>query len=157
MKHNQLRLCIVMLWIGVISAYSQTGHAMKILLKSGENVTYVLANKPEIKFASGIAIFTCKGASVVYNLADIKDFTFMDATAIETLHKDEIRICYLNNKVTISGLSGDETIGVYSIDGKKWVVETVKDGTTTSLLFESLPKGTYIVKVNHHTLKIQKR
>ena len=117
-------------------------HRMVISFKSGEQLSFIVNDKPEVTFYEGnICVKTTKN-SIDYLRSEIKNFHFEEITAsVETIE-------YLGNGIiTIFDLSGN-------------IVASVKGGFTIAekLLIDSFKPGMYLIKINNQqTIKYLKK
>lgn len=73
-------------------------------------------------------------------------------TKVDAEKAAPIEVVVNGETMSISGISGDGRIEIYSIIGSKVATLTIKDGTATEQI--TLPKGYYILKAANSTKKI---
>jgi hypothetical protein len=124
----------------VTAEYTKPPKAYKMIvsLKSGEHVSFILIEKPEITFTSVDLVVTTGLNKVDYLRADISDFHF------EEIETGIASICY----------KGLEEVKIYNMSGLE--VASLKGGSVSEakLLLNSYKPGAYIIKVgNKVTIK----
>lgn len=127
--------------------------------KDHVQTTYMLAEKPEVRFEGlNLRVVSAK-ADVTYKLLDILRFTYekRSVTGVNELRDAQAAVDYEDGELIISGIKAGGAVGVYSLDGKLVRQLTARHAGTYRLSLSALPKGVYIVKADNATYKIMKR
>jgi hypothetical protein len=127
--------------------------------KDHVQTTYMLAEKPEVRFeGTSLRVVSAK-ADVTYQLTDILRFTYekRSVTGVSELQSAPATIDYEDGELVISGIKAGGAVSIYSLDGKLVRQLTARHAGTYRLSLSALPKGVYIVKADNATYKILKR
>ena len=127
--------------------------------KDHVQTTYMLAEKPEVRFEGlNLRVVSAK-ADVTYKLADILRFTYekRSVTGVSELRDNPAAVDYQDGQLVISGIKAGAVVGVYSLDGKLVQQLKAQKSGTYRLSLSALPQGVYIVKADNATYKIMKR
>lgn len=125
-----------------------------VTMTDGSSRSFVLAEKPLVKFVNQDMVITSENASATIQRSQVKTFTFQAVPSdIESATSDkDFRIQVLNNHVSVDGATG--AITLFTMDGKvvrKSDIDATGRGTLSLI---GLPTGTYIVHTSVQTLKI---
>ena len=121
--------------------------------------TYMLAERPQVRFEGANLRVVSAKADVTYRLSDILRFTYekRSVTGVSELQAEPAAVDYEDGELVISGLKAGAAVGVYSLDGKLVRQLTARHAGTYRLSLAALPQGVYIVKADNITYKILKR
>lgn len=121
--------------------------------------TYMLAERPQVRFEGANLRVVSAKADVTYRLSDILRFTYekRSVTGVSELQAEHAAVDYEDGELVISGLKAGAAVGVYSLDGKLVRQLTARHAGTYRLSLAALPQGVYIVKADNITYKIMKR
>lgn len=121
--------------------------------------TYMLAERPQVRFEGANLRVVSAKADVTYRLSDILRFTYekRSVTGVSELQAEPAAVDYEDGELVISGLKAGAAVGVYSLDGKLVRQLTARHAGTYRLSLAALPQGVYIVKADNITYKIMKR
>lgn len=121
--------------------------------------TYMLAERPQVRFEGANLRVVSAKADVTYRLSDILRFTYekRSVTGVSELQTEPAAVDYEDGELVISGLKAGAAVGVYSLDGKLVRQLTARYAGTYRLSLAALPQGVYIVKADNITYKIMKR
>ncbi len=148
MKHPKILSAIAGMTMIVSSAYAGET-ALKVTLYDGSSATYVLSQKPVIRFSGYNLQILVSDASAEYSRKDVKNLTFLpdgESSVSVPGGADENMLSYISDIVKAPG----KFIIVYDMTGR--IVITGAESLST----ESLSPGIYIVKADRQTLKIIK-
>lgn len=134
-------LLLIVLLPAIASADDVKKHRMIVNLKSGEKVSFVVSEKPEVTFdGDNFCVKTTK-STFDYQRSAINDFYFEESsTGIEAFE-------YVGNGlVTIYDMSGH-------------IVTTLKGDSpkVAKLLIDSFKPGMYIIKIGNQSIKYLKK
>jgi hypothetical protein len=121
--------------------------------------TYMLAEKPQVRFVGANLRVVSSKADVTYNLSDILRFTYetRSVTGVSELRHEPTTVDYTDGQLVVSGIKAGASVNVYSLEGKLVKQLTAEHAGTYRLSLSSLPQGTYIVKADNVSYKIMKR
>lgn len=132
-----------------------------IELKSGGLRYFQLAKKPIVTFNGDEININGQDFSTTFD--KVKAFRFEPDTTDEVKSPEiqkEIKktFRYVDGQtVILSGLTGNERFSVYSIDGKRVQPDIEYNTDNVAIGLGSLPKGYYIIHVDHQSYKIYKK
>ena len=124
--------------------------------KDHVQTTYMLAEKPEVRFeGTNLRVVSAK-ADVTYQLTDILRFTYekRSVTGVSELQTTPATVDYEDGELVISGIKAGAAVGVYSLDGKLVRQLTAQHAGTYRLSLSALPRGVYVVKADNVTYKV---
>ena len=145
---------IVALLLGAVGAFAE--NAFEVRTKSGENVSFRYADKPELKYVGSTVTITTAGATpVTFELEDVDVVKFSnDPASVETVTPENTIAMYVDAVgIHFTGAEPGAPVLVVSLDGRVVVSTTAPDGEYT-LATGDLAKGVYIVKINRFSTKI---
>lgn len=138
------------------TAWADVANALRITPRSGEPITILFSQQPEIKFNASQLAIDLTDAPVSMDLADIEDIQFVYAQSsdkeITEIDTADITVCYNGNNIIFSNLPERCDISVYGLDGR-CRTQTKASGTWT-LDGSTLGRGIYIIKINNTVIKI---
>lgn len=137
-----------------------TGNTLVITTKDGVQTTFLLSEKPQVKFIGENLRVVSTKTDVTYKMTDILRFTYLKKSASgidEVADNDPADVDYKDGQLVISGIKAGAAVGVYSLDGKLVRQLTAHHAGTYRLSLSALPQGVYIVKADNVTYKIMKR
>lgn len=128
----------------------------------GSNVLYLLEDHPKIFMTSADLVLKTINTEVLYPMSDYVKFTFgteeINDTQIEHLLTENKAIIKITSQiVSISNLMPNESLSVYTVDGK--MVERTNastDGQTTFSIAD-YANGIYIIKTHDKSFKFVKK
>ncbi|MCQ2223672.1 MAG: T9SS type A sorting domain-containing protein [Bacteroidaceae bacterium] len=123
----------------------------------GQTVDIALDDEPVTTFSNGNLVISTRRTTITYPLQMVKRYTFEAApTGIQSATAN-MHISTDGSCITFSAFDRDTNIAVYNLAGVRVRTVLAKAGTGTVVSVASLPKGTYIVKVNDITFKLLSR
>lgn len=138
---RKILLLLIALLPMIVSADDVKKHRMIVSLKSGEKVSFVVSEKPEVTFDGDKFCVKTTKSTFDYLRSDINDFYFEESgTDLETLE-------YVGN-----GLAT-----IYDMSGH--IVTTLKEDSpqAAKLLIDSFKPGMYIIKIGNQSIKYLKK
>lgn len=157
MFNNSMKklLTMMLLLYGSTSIFAQ--NALVVHQKSGERVVYLLNETPKTHYSNGQLILSTAEVTVEYPLANLSKFTFEDVVNSITTNEVNKGIKVSFNQVLISGEKPFSSIIVASMSGT--AVESIKCDSkgNASISLDALATGTYIIKSNSTTYKVNKK
>ena len=134
---------------------------LMVYTKDGTATSFVLMDKPQVRFEGKNLHIVSKKADVTYAIADVLRFTYVKGThiGIEDQADEHSAISYQENDGTLvlSQMKVNASVGVYTLDGKLVKELTTQRAGTFRLNLSTLPQGVYIVKADNLTYKLLKR
>ena len=164
MMKDKTFLLIVFL-LAIVSNTRCLGHekvqGIIVELSSGEKMEYRLKDHPKMTYDGQTIKLTADGVSLSYTPSEITKVTTGEvddvSNGIEELKSSTGEISINTGFVRLSGFQPNESVRVYSMDGKiRTNYQTLADGSLVISL-SNLPLGISIIKVNKETIKITKR
>ena len=126
--------------------------------KSGGCVLYALNERPTTTFNDDYLIITTTKVRVEYPLENVARYTYDLSDKIDnTLSDKGLIIKQTNSEIVICNLPLRKTVSLYGVDGKLLSSAKSTGQVRTSLPIGHLATGTYLVKTDNITYKIQKR
>lgn len=137
----------------------EKGNTLVVLTKDGVETTFLLSEKPEVRFADTSLRVVSTKADVTYQLSDILRFTYLkkSSTGIDDIVDNSAEVDYQEGTLVISRLKANDTVGIYSLDGALVRQLTAERAGTYRLNLAPLPQGVYVVKAGNTSYKIMKR
>lgn len=135
------------------------GNTLVVTTKDGVKTTYLLSEKPQVRFEGKDLRVVSTKADVTYKISDILRFTYVrySSTGIDEITDDPAGVDYRDGELVISGIKAGAAVGVYAADGKMVRQLTVQHAGTFRLSLSQLPQGVYVVKADNVSYKIMKR
>lgn len=145
-----MKKLILMLWAFSALGFSADAETcLRLTLANGTNSSYVLSERPVIKFPGTRMEITTAEASVSYDRTSVISMEFVEgqpASIDDITENGDFQFSYMNGIIRCSG----SEISIYNLSGS--MVASGHDELST----EHLNSGIYIVKTNNHTVKIIK-
>ena len=131
-----------------------------LYLKSGERITFVIANEPRIVSMEEMISISENGTTIEYPLKDIHKYTMEkeQATGINsTINETSGTIKNEVGSIILSGFKAGVPVIVSNLNGMVVYKSTTDDNGSLSLSTSQYNEGVYIVKVQNKTFKFVKR
>lgn len=156
---NKILLTFALFFSCLLAEAEDTNIILRIELKDGTTNDYIIAERPAIKFENGKAIFTCKGITTEYMETKIVRFSFLgEETGINELKAGDTRVHYSDDKLVIEGVTEENQILIFSVDGKRQPATVNKSSKHIEVSLQGLPMGCYIINIgNKQSIKILKK
>ena len=139
---------------------SAGGPTLIVWLKSGEKVSYQLADAPVTSFSDGKLIISTNKATISYERKNVLRYTFENVVTkgIELMPGERrVEINREGDEITFRGLTVGSFARVYSVNGMLIEQHRVTDNQPQTISLQNRPNGVYIVKAGTETIKIMKR
>lgn len=138
---------------------TMSANVLVVITKDGSQTTYLLLEKPQVRFEGKQLRVVSTKADVTYQLTDILRFTYTkrNVSGIDEQVEQQAGVDYQDGVLVISQLKAGATVGVYALDGKLVRQLTAQHAGTFRLNLSALPQGVYIVKADNVSYKIMKR
>jgi hypothetical protein len=135
------------------------GNTLVVLTKNGVQTTYLLSEKPEVRFTGENLRVISTRADVTYKISDILRFTYIkrNSSGIDNVIDDPAEVECQDGTLVISKLKANATVDIYSPEGKLVRRLQARHTGTYRLSLSELPQGVYIVKADNVSYKIMKR
>ncbi len=158
MRHKKLKLStLLLLGFGLTGLQAQT---MYVKEKSGSQTAYTLSDVRKMTFSLGtVTVQKTDNSMREYALNTLKYLNFTSTpTAIDDLKiaTDKILNIYPNPVVDLlnvdfTGLEGEKTISVLTLEGKVMQSYKTKDTSIITLDLGQLPQGIYLCRFTNKT------
>ena len=138
---------------------TMSANVLVVTTKDGSQTTYLLLEKPQVRFEGKQLRVVSAKADVTYQLTDILHFPYTkrSVSGIDEQVEPQAGVDYQDGVLVISQLKAGATVGVYALDGKLVRQLTAQHTGTFRLNLSALPQGVYIVKADNVSYKIMKR
>lgn len=139
---------------------SSGGPTLIVWLKSGEKVSYELADAPVTSFSDGKLIISTNKATISYERKNVLRYTFENVVTkgIELMPGERrVEINREGDEITFRGLPVGSYARVYSVNGMLIEQRRVSDTQPLTISLQNRPNGVYIVKAGTETIKLMKR
>lgn len=153
---------VILLWV-IINAFNcvaETGseQILQLYTRNGKIIRFALSDNPVTTFSDGMLRVTAGEFSAEYPLTDMIKYTFTsEISGIESIDADSlIKIGFVNNKVSVSGVPVNEEINIYGIDGRIITMVEVTDSITV-IDMSGYQNGIYVIKAGNARLKVLKK
>lgn len=120
-------------------------------LRDGHTLSYVLSEKPIITFEEDKLMLKSDYAGAVFELANIENFHFDDTeNGIRALSANERRFSYVEGVITVEGTQ--DSVILTDLAGHP--LHTTRQGQTFTYDLSNQPKGTYLIRIGHESIKL---
>lgn len=139
---------------------STGGPTLIVWLKSGEKVSYELADAPVTSFSDGKLIISTNKATISYERKNVLRYTFENVVTkgVELMPGERrVEINREGDVITFRGLPVGSFARVYSVNGMLIEQRRVSDTQPQTISLQNRPNGVYIVKAGTETIKLMKR
>ena len=128
----------------------------------GSNVRYLLEEHPKILMTSTDLVLKTISTEVFYPLSDYVKFTFgtkdINGTQIEHLLTENKAIIKITSQtVSINNLLPNESVSVYTVDGKMVDYINANADGQTSFSIADYTNGIYVIKTHDKSFKFVKK
>lgn len=143
----------VLLLLSVVLIALQTSASdivLRVILTDGTQNDYVVAERPQISFEDGKMTVVYRNMTTSYATADVETFIFTDLTSsIEQVKAGDTKLTFLeNDNIHIEGVSQNEKIRVYAINGVQQQVNVKQTDKGCVVELSKLTKGQYIISIS---------
>lgn len=148
------KLILLVALLASFVGYAADVTALRVTPTSGEPVTFLLDEKPEINFNGEKLTVTTTGKTdgVTFEMDQIDNIDFTTVTALEKIEQPGIAVRYEAGSVTFSNIPEKSPVSVFTVDGRAVVQTTASDSFTIGVC--DLEKGIYVVRIGRFTTKI---
>lgn len=157
-----LTLMLSSFWINYIYA-SNDGNILRIKFLNGEEIGFLLENKPVVTFdAENVIVSTDDFQTILpykYSLIEKIDFLDTSSSGVEqNTINNALSITYLDGEnLVINGVQPKMQCHVYGLDGKQYQVNANLAGNVLTISLSPLVNGIYIIRVDNYSFKIRKK
>lgn len=123
------------------------------LLRSGKKVSFTFAEKPVITLSdTNLSVSVCGVECVNYSYADVQSVVVADdvVSAVDNVvgndKSQHVVFSYSASTLNVSGLPANESIALYTIDGKLMLRERADADGKAAMNLSSLQQGIYVVR-----------
>ena len=154
------KLVTIIFALLAIASGASADDGVWVELQNGEKQGFVFADKPKITYETENLVLTSTEATATFPITDIKRIYFDDvATTVTTVNSDGkgkvVRVT--GNGAEFFGFAAGTPVAVYALSGKSLLQSQVGQDGTLTVNLSTLPQGTYIIRAEKSTLKIQTR
>lgn len=141
--------------LGVFVSASASDEALNLKMKDGSVHSFILARKPVVTMGDGKLNVTTDAATATYNLYDVSEYTFGDATGIASV-KTQTGFSRNGDNLVFHGVDTGK-VRVYSLAGVAVRAEVCNDNGDAVVSLANLQRGVYIIKASGISIKINKK
>ena len=123
------------------------------LLRSGKKVSFTFAEKPVITLSdTNLSVSVCGVECVNYSYADVQSVVVADdvVSAVDNVvgndKSQHVVFSYSASTLNVSDLAANESIALYTIDGKLMLRERADADGKAAMNLSSLQQGIYVVR-----------
>ena len=155
------RLLLLLVSFSVSCWMWANDYLMVIDFTDGSEVSIGLSKHPKLTFTDQRLCVSVEGEMSEYELADVVNFHFADASAsIHTLREEEdFRMFWQSNDlIVVLHTSPDARVLLYGVDGMFYPSRVSVQGNRHEISLSDLPKGIYLLNINsNRTLRINRK
>lgn len=141
--------------LGVFASASASDEALNLKMKDGTVHSFVLSEKPVVSMGDGKLNVATDAATATYNLHDVCEYSFGNATGIGSV-KTASGFSRNGDNLVFHGAESGK-VKVYAVNGAVVRAESHIDNGDTMVSLANLQRGVYIVKVSGTSIKINKK
>lgn len=120
-------------------------------LRDGTLLSYVLSEKPVITFEEDKLMLKSDFAGAVFELVNIENFHFADTeNGIREVLANERRFTFVDGVVSVVGAT--DPVMLTNLAGH--TLHTTRSGQTFTYDLKNQPKGTYLMRIGHESIKL---
>ena len=157
MKQKILSLAILLL--GLLQGLSASEPtALRLLFADGSDKWFVFDKQPVVTFSDSQLTVTTSDDTFAYTFADIAEFRFgdPDSDGLADRHAITPRIVQADDAVLVYGTDVNG-VSLYDLSGRRLAANVRAHGDAASVSLRALPAGTYIIRINHQSIKVTKK
>lgn len=135
-------------------------HQLVVLMTDGSKLYFSLSERPKITFAEqDMRICSASKTQDLFVSNVARFYTSKSTDAVHDLKSKDKRIIYNSDeRIVIEGISAEDDIRLYALDGKELTSHVSCSGDNATVSLASLRSGTYVLTIgNGQSLKIFKR
>lgn len=151
------KLTLLLFALFALSQYVAAYDGLWLEKKDGTRIGYEFEKDITISYGRDSVFIITREATAVYPFAEVWKITFADnVSGIRDAKADAktSKVVVAGHRVELTGFAAGMPVGVYDLTGRQVMSMLVKAEGTTVLSLASLPKGTYIVKVEKTSVKL---
>ena len=131
---------------------------LHLIFTDGSDEWFLFEQKPVVTFSISELTITTSDDSYVYTFEEVAEFRFgtpyVDRVSDEPVQTP--RLVQQGNDFLVDGI-GIEAVGIYDLSGRKLPSNVQRLGEGISVSLQSLPRGTYIIRLNNKSIKVLKK
>lgn len=141
--------------LGVFASASASDEALNLKMKDGTVHSFVLNENPVVSMGDGKLNVATDAATATYNLHDVCEYSFGNATGIGSV-KTASGFLRNGDNLVFRGVESGK-VKVYAVNGTAARAEIHVANGDTMVSLANLQRGVYIVKVSGTSIKINKK
>lgn len=158
---KKLLTAVALALLATYNLKAATDTLLVVRLTTGEEVGYLLTDRPQLTFEDGTLVLTSERASAEYALTDVEEFYFTDdpPTGLSDATSEAVRFETLpDGTVRIHGVNDAKTVRVFDLSGRTVAARLSAEGGSVLVDLHAAPSGIYLITLTSHqaTLKIRK-
>ncbi len=141
--------------LGVFVSASASNEALNLKMKDGSVHSFILAEKPVITMGNGKLNVTTDAATATYDLYDVSEYAFGNATGIANV-KASTGFSRNGDNIVFHGVDSGK-VRVYSLAGVAVRTEIHNANGDAVVSLANLQSGVYVIKASGTSIKINKK
>ena len=151
------KLLVLIFSIFAITAANAEGfNTFVVKLTDGSTNKFLLSEQPKITLPENSVVLTTNSVNVEYDRSEVEKFYFEYTTdsSVEAIECNTVAFKYDDKNVTISGLGNNNTVSVFSAEGKCVYEVNTNGSSDINISLEGLQKGVYVINFDNRSVKI---
>jgi hypothetical protein len=158
MKKSFSLFILIFLGLVVLRAQSSLKLCAVVETTNGERLEYMLSDLPRIIYDDSMVTLTTNTTIVEFPQKEIlKIYLTESITSINDCKSPDGSFSLCHDQVFLTDFAVNEVVTLFCADGHQLWRETIHDNGRLTISLNQLPKGLYIIKTNHQSIKITKK
>lgn len=144
-----------------MSAVAWSASCVVVEQTNGDKSEFLLSTSPEIRYVQNAITLTTTETEIVFAASDVRKAYISESTSsqgndVELIQQESVSYSITINDATVSirGMKENETVSLFSIDGKLLCTAKADADGKVEVSLREYTKGVYVVKVGNQTFKI---
>lgn len=154
-----IHFCLSLLIFSIaLPTFAGEPTALHLLFADGSDKWFLFSTQPVLTFSESELTITTSNGTLAYTFDAVKEFQFGDPDFDSVADKrlTTPHFVQADNAFLIYGL-GIDAVSLYDMSGRKLPTHVQRSGEGISVSLHSLPRGTYIIRMNNKTIKVSKK
>ena len=135
-----------------LCASADDSYGLIVKLRNGEERSFILSERPEVKFEDSSCLITCNNLVSTFDMSEIDVATFGPAiVAVSEIKGSDVTLDLSDSAVAVvSGIAGGDNVSVFTLDGVLCAsTRADANGVARVSLDVVAPGSVYILSVNN--------
>lgn len=152
-------MCCLLASYGITTVLAQPSNSILCIdTTSGEHLEYLLNTNPRLTPNESKMVLTTNTITMEFQTNKIAKVYIVDpSTDVSETKKISGNFQLLRDYIYFSGYGGNESITMYSADGRQMMHQKTDGNGNLTLSLHGMANGTYIIKTKHQSIKIIKK